>query len=38
LLTLASRQLTEPPTLLAGGDDLAAGEPVHSWLDRPLAD
>ena len=38
LLTLASRQLTEPPTLLAGGDDLAAVEPVHSWLDRPLAD
>ncbi len=38
LLTLASREFTEPPTLLAGGDDLAGGEPVHSWLDRPLAD
>ena len=38
LLTLASRELTEPPTLLAGGDDLAGGEPVHSWLDRPLSD
>ncbi|MFZ1287152.1 MAG: 4'-phosphopantetheinyl transferase superfamily protein [Candidatus Phosphoribacter sp.] len=37
LLTLASRESTEPPALLPDGDDLASGEPVHSWLDRPLA-
>ena len=38
LLTLASREVTDPPALLAGGDDLATGEPTHSWMANPLAD
>lgn len=38
LLTLASTRVQEPPALLAGGDALAAGVPMHTWLAKPLAD
>ncbi len=36
LLTVAGVEPREPPELLAGGGDLAAAEPTHSWLGRPL--
>lgn len=38
LLTIASRDLAQPPDLLDGGDELATAEPVHSWMAKPLAD
>ena len=37
LLTLASRTTASPPHLLVGGDDIARGIPMHSWLSQPLA-
>ena len=37
LLTLAFRTAASPPRLLAGGDDIAHGIPMHSWLTQPLA-
>jgi 4'-phosphopantetheinyl transferase len=36
LLTIAAVAALPPPSPLAGGADLAAAEPVHSWLARPL--
>ena len=36
LLTLAFRTAASPPRLLAGGDDIAHGIPMHSWLSQPL--
>ncbi len=38
VVTLAGRRCLEPPSLLAGGDDLATGEPADSWLVQPVAD
>jgi 4'-phosphopantetheinyl transferase len=36
VLTIAGAAPSDPPALLAGGSDLAAAVPVHSWLERPL--
>jgi 4'-phosphopantetheinyl transferase len=36
LLTIAGSAPFEPPECLAGGGDLAAAAPVHSWVERPL--
>jgi 4'-phosphopantetheinyl transferase len=36
LSTIAFAAEQPPPEMLAGGTDLAAAEPVHSWVDRPL--
>jgi 4'-phosphopantetheinyl transferase len=39
LLTIAaSTGLAVPPQELPGSADLAAAEPIHSWLQQPLAD
>lgn len=39
LLTVAaSSGLEAPPQALPGSVDLAAAEPIHSWIARPLAD
>lgn len=37
VLTLATRDEVGPPTTLPGGADLSVAEPLHSWVDRPLA-
>ena len=37
LLTLAFRTTASPPALMGGGDDIAHGIPMHSWLTQPLA-
>jgi 4'-phosphopantetheinyl transferase len=37
LLTTASRDLFDPPDRFPGSADLARAEPLHSWLDQPLA-
>jgi 4'-phosphopantetheinyl transferase len=36
LLTIAGAVPRDPPALLAGGSDLGAAEPTHSWLSQPL--
>lgn len=38
LLTMTSDQPFAAPIALAGSADLAAAEPVHSWVHTPLAD
>ena len=38
LLTMAADRPFDPPELLPGSADLAAAEPVHSWVERPLVD
>lgn len=38
VVTIAGRRCLEPPALLAGGDELAAGEPAEHWLVRPVVD
>jgi 4'-phosphopantetheinyl transferase len=35
VLTIAFARPHDPPALMAGGADLAAAEPVHSWLAGP---
>lgn len=37
VLTLATRAPFDPPDRLAGSADLRAAEPLHSWVDHPLA-
>lgn len=37
VLTLAARSPFEPPVRLAGSADLARAEPLHSWLQEPIA-
>ena len=37
LSTIAFAADHPPPQLLEGGADLAGAEPLHSWVDRPLA-
>lgn len=37
VLTLVSAQPTTPPVRLDGSSDLRSAEPVHPWLERPLA-
>jgi 4'-phosphopantetheinyl transferase len=36
LLTVTGESCAQPPSLLAGGTDLAAAAPVHSWRERPI--
>jgi 4'-phosphopantetheinyl transferase len=37
LVTVAAQAPVSPPALLPGSSDLAAAQPVHSWLARPLS-
>jgi 4'-phosphopantetheinyl transferase len=37
LSTIAFADDRPPPQLLAGGADLSGAQPLHSWVDRPLA-
>jgi 4'-phosphopantetheinyl transferase len=37
VLTLAARSPFDPPTRLPGSADLALADPLHSWVDQPLA-
>ena len=36
LLTVASSEDRDPPTMLPGATDVARAAPVHSWLEHPL--
>jgi 4'-phosphopantetheinyl transferase len=38
LTVVAAAGLAEPPQVLPGSADLVSAEPVHSWVDRPLAE
>lgn len=37
VLTVAARRPIAPPAAMSGSADLRRAEPLHSWLDRPLA-
>lgn len=36
LLTIAALTRTDPPAVFPGSADLAAAEPIHSWVGRPV--
>lgn len=37
VLTIATRVRIDPPSAMAGSSDLARAQPLHSWVDTPVA-